>query len=91
MFLVFSMESLTHCLPGFIWLHRLGLWMEAPAEMKTTLLFSESLCVCVCVCARAHTRARAHAHTLSYVQLSAAPWLVTYQACLSMGFPRQEY
>ena len=50
MFLVFSVESLTHRLPGFTWLHSLGLWMVAPAEMKTILLFSESLCLHVCVC-----------------------------------------
>ena len=33
----------------------------------------------MCVCA------------LSHVRLSETPWTVTYQASLSMGFPRQEY
>ena len=28
---------------------------------------------------------------LSHVQLFAMSWTVTYQALLSMGFPRQEY
>ena len=31
------------------------------------------------------------AQSLSGVQLSATPWTVARQACLSMGFPRQEY
>ena len=31
------------------------------------------------------------AQSLSGVQLSASPWTVAHQACLSMGFPRQEY
>ena len=35
----------------------------------------------MCVCA----------HARLVMSDSAAPWIVTYQACLSMGFPRQEY
>ena len=37
------------------------------------------MCVCVCV------------QLLSYVQLFATPWTVTYQTPLSMGFYRQQY
>ena len=29
--------------------------------------------------------------SLSRVRLFATPWTITYQACLSMGFSRQEY
>ena len=36
-----------------------------------------SVCVCVCV--------------LSHVQFFATPWIVAYQAPLSMRFSRQEY
>ena len=32
-----------------------------------------------------------YAQSLSYVQLFVTPWIVTHQAPLSMGFPRQEY
>ena len=32
-----------------------------------------------------------HAQSLSHVWLLAAPWTVTHQAPLSIGFPRQEY
>ena len=32
-----------------------------------------------------------HVQSLSFVQLSMAPWTVAHQASLSMGFPRQEY
>ena len=31
------------------------------------------------------------AHARLVMSDSAAPWIVTYQACLSMRFPRQEY
>ena len=40
------------------------------------------MCVCVCLCI---------ARALSPVWLSAAPRTVAHQACLSLGFPRQEY
>ena len=36
--------------------------------------------MCMCVC-----------YSLSHAGLFATPWTVTYQAPLSMGFPRQEY
>ena len=32
-----------------------------------------------------------HAQSLNYVQLSATPWTVAFQAPLSMGFSRQKY
>ena len=32
-----------------------------------------------------------HAKSLQSVQLFATSWTVTYQALLSMGFPRKEY
>ena len=45
------------------------------------------MCVCVCVCVCVHVCTRA----LSHVWLFAAPWTITLQAPLSMGFFRQEY
>ena len=45
----------------------------------------ECVCVCVCVCARAC------AQWFSRVQVLAIPWMVSHQAPLSVGFPRQEY
>ena len=48
------------------------------------------VCVCVCVCARACTHARTH--ECSVLSGSLRPHgLLTCQAPLSMGFPRQEY
>ena len=32
-----------------------------------------------------------YSYVLSHVPLSGTPWTVAHQACLSMGFPRQEY
>ena len=34
---------------------------------------------------------KGRSESVSHVQLSAAPWTVTHQASLSMGFSRQEY
>ena len=48
-------------------------------HMKRYSAMFISVCVCVCVC------------VLSHVQLFATPWIVAYQAPLSMGFSRQEY
>ena len=45
----------------------------------SAMFISVCVCVCVCVC------------VLSHVQLFATPWIVAYQAPLSMGFSRQEY
>ena len=60
--------------------------MQPPLRLRVYRL-CVSVHVCVCVCARA----RVHAHLLSPVQLFLAPWTVTYQAPLSVGFSRQEY
>ena len=38
------------------------------------------VCVCVCVC-----------KLLSHVQLFVTPWIVAYQAPLSLEFSKQEY
>ena len=52
----------------------------------SALLSKISVCVCVCVfvCVCVHTH-------FSSVWLCATLWTVAYQACLSVGFSRQEY
>ena len=54
------------------------MWMDSHKAMKHQVVIS-TLCVWV------------HACALSHVQLSMAPWTVTYQAPPSMEFSRQDY
>ena len=44
------------------------------------------VCACVCVCVRACVCARAHTHSVM-----PDPWMIAYQAPLSMECSRQEY
>ena len=50
-----------------------------------------SICVYVYTHTYVHIYVCVFVWLLSHVQLFAPSWIVTHQATLSMGFPRQEY